>query len=143
MKALKIYLTLLFIIISGLLFDIDAQRIFYRKGFPCQMMIEKLNLNEKQKIKIEELQYNFKKKMINLQADIKMKRLELNKSFSEKEINRNKIINFINEINEIRSEKALLTANYLMDIYELLDEKQKEIFKEYRPYFFKFKYKMK
>lgn len=131
MKNQIIYSVIIFIVLSGLISNVDAQRRFRDKdGMPTRNLIEKLNLTDTQKEKFDEFRFNHQKSMIDLRADLQQKLLELNKYKSGGNLNRSKVISLTKEINEIRNKMALARANHQMDIYELLDDTQRKIWQD-------------
>ena len=117
-----------------------AQGKFYGDDFPPppKHLIEKLQLSDAQKDKFDELFFNHQKRMIELRAELRGKILELKKYKSEGDLKRSKFIDLTKEINEVRNKMALARANHQMDIYELLDDTQRKIWHDNRPYGFGF-----
>lgn len=103
---------------------------------PPRHLLEQLKLTDAQKSKFEELRFNHQKEMIDLRSDLQQKILELRKYRSGENLSRSKVISLTKEINEIRNKIALARANHQMDIYELLDETQRKIWHENRPFSF-------
>jgi Spy/CpxP family protein refolding chaperone len=95
---------------------------------------EQLNLTDAQKDKIENLRFNHQKEMIDLRADLQLKMLEMRKLRSGENLSRDKMIDLTKEINEIRNKMSLARTNHQMDIYEVLDNTQKKIWNENRPF---------
>ncbi|MGQ9644481.1 MAG: Spy/CpxP family protein refolding chaperone [Ignavibacterium sp.] len=96
-------------------------------------MEEKLNLSDSQKAKVEELRVNHQKKMIDLKANLEKKKVELRALRDSDKLNRSDLLKLTNEISEIKNSMAVEMANHHMDIYELLDNNQKQIWREMRP----------
>lgn len=94
---------------------------------------EKLNLTDSQKAKIEELRVNHQKKMIDLKANLEKKEVELRALRNSDKLNRGDLMKLTKEINEIKNSMAVEMANHHMDIYELLDNNQKQLWREMRP----------
>ncbi len=137
MKSKIIYLIIFYLIFSGLNSFTDAQRRFNKFEMPPPPhLLEELKLTAAQKDKIEELIYNHQKQMIELRSELQQKLLEMKKLRSSSELSRSKLINITKEINEIRNEISLARVNHQMDIYELLDETQRKIWNDNRPFNF-------
>ncbi|AFH49051.1 Hypothetical protein IALB_1341 [Ignavibacterium album JCM 16511] len=96
-------------------------------------MEERLNLTDAQKAKVEELRLNHQKKMIDLKANLEKKEVELKALRANDKLNRSEFLKLIKEINEIKNSIAVERANHQMDIYELLDNNQKKIWREMKP----------
>lgn len=94
---------------------------------------EKLNLTDSQKAKIEELRINHQKKMIDMKANLEKKQVELRALRSSDKLNRGELLKLTKEISEIKNSMTVEMANHQMDIYELLDNNQKQIWREMRP----------
>jgi Spy/CpxP family protein refolding chaperone len=94
---------------------------------------EKLNLTDSQKDKIEELRVNHHKKMIDLKANLEKKEVELRALRRSDKLNRSDLLKLTKEISEIKNTMAVEMANHHMDIYELLDNNQKQIWRDMKP----------
>jgi Spy/CpxP family protein refolding chaperone len=91
-------------------------------------MFEKLNLTADQKDKIQQLQIEHQKAMVDLRADIKKNRLDMKELMLKGDVSRADVLNIVKEINADRDKIATARANHMMDIYELLNEQQRKIF---------------
>ncbi|WP_337865982.1 Spy/CpxP family protein refolding chaperone [Ignavibacterium sp.] len=132
----KFLLTLIAILAIGLFTSSFAQmeRMKMRDKMHKKME-EKLNLTDSQKSKIEELRINHQKKMIELKADLEKKEVELKALRNSEKLNRNDLLKLTKEINDIRASMATGRANHQMDIYDLLDNNQKKLWREMKPEF--------
>lgn len=99
----------------------------------CDRIEERLNLTDSQKAKIEEIRVNHQKKMIDLKANLEKKKVELRALRNSDKLNRNDLVKLTKEISEIKNSIALEKANHHMDIYELLDNNQKQMWREMKP----------
>ncbi len=134
MKQKMIYLSVIILIVGGFFINSLAQDFRIRDKLPPPPpLMEKLNLTEAQKDKIEDLRFKHQEEMIDLRADLQMKMLEVRKYRSGDKIDRGKVIDMVKQINEIRNKIALARANHMMDIYDVLDNTQKKIWNENRP----------
>lgn len=132
----KFLLTLIAIFATGLFTSSFAQMERMRMHEKMHnRMEEKLNLTDAQKSKVEELRTNHQKKMIDLKADLKKKEVELRALRISEKFNRNDLLKLTKEISDLRASIANERANHLMDIYELLDNNQKKIWREMKPEF--------
>lgn len=91
-------------------------------------MMEKLNLTDEQKDKVEQLRIEHQKAMIDLRADMQKKNLALKELTSKGNYSRADYLNLVNDISSARNKIEAARANHRMDIYSLLDDQQKKIF---------------
>jgi Spy/CpxP family protein refolding chaperone len=139
MKKNIFLIIFLSLVINGLFSNSLAQGRYFGDEFPPpKHLIEKLQLSDAQQDKFEEFRFNHQKEMIDLRADLQQKILEFRKYLSSDNVSRNKVIGLTKEINEIRNKMALARANHKMDIYELLDDTQRKIWHDNRPFGFGF-----
>lgn len=106
-------------------------------------MMQKLNLTEQQQKKIDDLNYDHQKVMIKLRSDLQMKKLELRKAYSSDKISRNDIIKLTKDINTVKNDISLEKVNHQMNVYEVLDDTQKKLWKEQKENFGRNKNRMK
>ncbi len=132
----KFFLAVAVILVLGIISDSFAQmeRMKMREKMRDRME-ERLNLTDAQKAKVEELRTNHQKKMIDLKASLEKKKVELRSLRNSEKLNRSEFIKLTKEISEIRNSMAVEMANHHMDIYELLDNNQKKIWREMKPEF--------
>ncbi len=89
-----------------------------------------LNLTDEQKGKIQQLRLNMQEEVIKLNSEIQLNRVELKKLFAEKELNTDKMLNLTDSNSKLELQiKKLRTENWIK-VYNLLDAKQKEVFKK-------------
>lgn len=98
------------------------------------MMHEKLNLTADQEKKIEDLRTAHQKKMIDLRADMQKLHLEKKELLSKGNYDRKAFLALEDKIMKQRNTIETAMANHQMDVYELLDAGQKEIWNK-RPAF--------
>ncbi len=121
-------------ILSLAMFNVFAQGFGYRDGDRDRLrdrIHDKLNLTEDQESAIEDLRISHQKQMIEFRADIEKKELELQQLKNKDDYTRDEYIAITEEINNIRSTMHLARANHHMDVYELLDSNQKEIWNKF------------
>ncbi|MBT8378193.1 MAG: periplasmic heavy metal sensor [Ignavibacteria bacterium] len=92
---------------------------------------EKLNLTENQESRIEALRINHQKQMIDFRADLEKKQLEMQELKNNGNYSREEYISLTKEISKVKSEMHLASANHQMDVYDLLDSSQKEIWNQF------------
>jgi Spy/CpxP family protein refolding chaperone len=109
-----------------------------QKGFLKARLIEKLNLTDEQKSKIEDLRITHQEKMIDLKANLEKKILALKELRVKGNIDRNSVIAAVKDINQAKDEIALARANNIMDIYETLTPDQQKILRDNLGSFMKF-----
>lgn len=130
------FLVITTILVLGIISDSFAQM---ERMKMCEKMRdrmeERLNLTEAQIAKVEELRTNHQKKMIDLKANLEKKEVELKALRRSDKLNRSDLLKLTKEISEIKNAMAAEMANHQMDIYELLDNNQKKIWRDLKPEF--------
>ncbi len=107
------------------------QKVDQHKGEQFRgRMLEKLNLTDEQKNKIENLRFKHQEEMIDLKADVQKKRLALKELQHSGNYSRADYLNMVKDLNSSRDKIATAMANHRMDVYELLNDQQKKIFNE-------------
>jgi Spy/CpxP family protein refolding chaperone len=117
-----------------ILFSVDTSAQFrkFKRG-NHNMMIEKLNLTAEQKTKVDDLKIIHQKEMIDLKSELAKTRLDLKELKSKTDIKRNEVLNLVEKINGIKNKMSIARVNHRMDIYELLDDNQREIWRDTKP----------
>lgn len=115
---------------------------FQKKHFKTNM-IEKLNLTDEQKESISDLKSAHQKEMIDLKADLQKKMIDMKETRKDPKLSREKLISAVEEINTIKNKIAISRVNHGMDVYELLNDEQKKIWQEHKPFKEHFKMKFK
>ena len=127
-KILVLAAVLAALLISGNLFSQEfregnRERDEFRNRERIQ---EKLNLSTEQVDKIEALKLSHRKEMIGLIADVEKKEVELEELKNTLNFSRDAYLNKINEIISAKNKIELARANHQMDVYQLLDDNQKQ-----------------
>ena len=91
-------------------------------------MLDKLNLTDDQKEKIEGLRLKNQEEMIDLRAAVQKKELALKELQYKGNYSRSDYINLVKDISASKNKIAEARANHRMDVYELLTDQQKKIF---------------
>ena len=102
------------------------ERMKCRKDGNHFPMFQKLNLTEAQQDQIITLRLNHQMEMIDLNANLQKKKLELIELKNKVNFTREAYIDNVEAINSAKNQIAILKANCQMDIYQLLDDNQKE-----------------
>jgi len=102
------------------------ERMKCRKDGNHFPMFQKLNLTEAQQDQIVTLRLNHQMEMIDLKANLQKKKLELIELKNKGNYTREAYIDNVEAINSAKNQIAILKANCQMDIYQLLDDNQKE-----------------
>ena len=97
-----------------------------------KVMLEKLNLTDKQKEEFGKLKTEFQKKMIDLKANLQKSLIDLKEIRGNDDINRSDVINAVKKINSNKNAIALASANHRMDMYEILTPAQRKIWKTFK-----------
>ncbi len=113
--------------------DTSAQHRKFKCGDFHKQRMENLNLNEGQRTKVDELRNIHQKEMIDLRAELQKAQLDVREIKNKADFKRNDLINAVEKISSIKNKIALKRANHQMDIYELLDENQKEMWRKSGP----------
>ena len=100
------------------------------KRKPRQAGIEKLNLTNIQQDKFDKIQFAQKEKNIELKANMQKNRLEVKKLLQSDNFNENELKNLIKNGREIRNEMMDGRINTWFEVYNILDETQKQEWKE-------------
>lgn len=95
------------------------------------MIAEKLNLTADQLKKIEDLRTNHQKKMIDLRADMAKLHIEKKELLNKGNYNRKSFLALEEKIMNQRNTIEMAMANHRMDVYEVLDAKQKELWNDH------------
>jgi len=91
------------------------------------LMAKKLNLTADQQKKIDELRTGHQRKMIDLRADIAKLQLDKKEMLKKGNYDRKTFLALDEKIIKQRNVIQTARANHQMDVYELLDSNQKEI----------------
>jgi Spy/CpxP family protein refolding chaperone len=105
-----------------------AQEKRMKKDFKERRGIEQLNLNEDQKSKIQELRLQHQKSMVDLNAELKNHQLALKEIKMKKDFSRSEYLSAVEKLNEVKNKISTSHANHRMDVYEQLDNEQREKF---------------
>lgn len=119
----------------GLLIAVFAGSMFAQPRRPY--LYDKLNLSDQQITQIEKLRDQHLKKMSDYRNELSKLAIDLRSEWRSSNPDKKKIESLQNKMNEIRTKMSQDRLNHWFDIYNLLDEKQKEKFREFRSEFFK------
>jgi hypothetical protein len=72
--------------------------------------------------------------MIDLKADLQKKMIDMRDMRNNSDLNRSDLIIAVESMNAIKNQIALAVANHRMDIFELLNDDQKKIWKDHKPF---------
>lgn len=133
MKVLITSLVTLFFFISvNTIFAQPEQK--FNKRLYKERSIEKLNLTEEQENKISDLRTSHQKKMADYKAELEKAKIDMRDIRESSDISRNDMIAVVEKLNDIKNRMAIERTNHRMDVYELLNDEQKEIWKEQRQF---------
>ena len=122
MKKIAIILSLLLTVI---IFTDSFSQPKDRRQFRDNIK-EKLNLSEEQQEKIETLKIQHQKEMVDLKASLEKEKIAMKELKQNTNFSRTDYISAVERLNEIKNQIAVKHANHRMDVYELLDDNQKE-----------------
>jgi Spy/CpxP family protein refolding chaperone len=128
----------LVILLLTLIFSLDAfaqreQRL--GKAKMCVMIEKKLDLTKDQQAEIEKLRDIHQKSMIDYQAEMKKLLLDVKNLWKAETPDKEQIEAAMDNISALRSKIQKERLAHWFDVYNLLDDKQKETFKEMRQKF--------
>lgn len=125
----KLFPIAVLVLLFGWILNLNAQPF---RGY----LMDKLNLTDKQITDIEKLRDEHLKKMADLRNEIDKIAIDLRTEWRKFVPDKKKIESLTDKMNEIRSKMQKQRLSHWFDIYNLLDEKQKEKFREFRSEFF-------
>jgi Spy/CpxP family protein refolding chaperone len=120
-----------FVIISALLVFMVTSDAFSqpsRRGPGNGNRFENLNLTDSQKEKVQVLRENHLNQVNNLRDELDRLRIDKRALMRSKDIDRSKVMAHEKKMIELREQIALSRMEFRLDVYELLDDKQKEQF---------------
>jgi len=87
---------------------------------------KRLNLTEEQQDQISTMKINHQMEMVDLKANLEKNEIELTSLKNKGNYTREQYLAAIRSINSARDEIAISRAEFQMDVYQILDDKQKE-----------------
>lgn len=100
-------------------------------------LIDKLDLTEKQLNEIQKLRDSHLKFMSDYRNELQKLAIDIRSEWRNPSPDKKKIESLMDKMNEIRNKMNRQRLNHWFEVYNLLDEKQKIKFKEFREDFFK------
>ncbi|QQS34629.1 MAG: periplasmic heavy metal sensor [Ignavibacteriales bacterium] len=119
-----------------LLPDAFAQnRKFRKKEHRMERMhrLERLNLTDEQQKKVDEFRVSHQREMIDLRSELDKAKLDIRELKNKSDYKRSDLISAVEKLSAIKNKIAIAQTNHHMDIYELLDKNQKEVWNNFRP----------
>lgn len=95
--------------------------------------IENLNLTKEQKNQIDKFRLEHRKAVIDLKAEISKNRLQIEELLKEQNIDESKIRSLVNKNSDLQAKLKESALNMWFKSYSVLDDKQKEQWKENTP----------
>ena len=117
-------LLIVFIIALFVSAPVFGQRMMYKDRMN---KMQQLNLTEAQQDRCAELRTNHQEKMIDLRSELQKSKLAFDELRRKGNYSRSDYLNATSEIGKIRDKIATATAGHRMDVYEILDDSQKEV----------------
>lgn len=114
----------IFIIALFISSPILGQRMMYKDKMDC---INQLSLTDNQQDRVAEIRATHQENMIDLRSELQKSRLEINELRRKGGYSRSDYLNAVSEIGNIREKIATAMAAHRMDVYEILDDSQKEM----------------
>lgn len=141
MKSGMLKLSILVFLIFGL--SINKAQTSKRSGAGQCRMTDKLNLTEEQKESIDNFRYEHQESVIELRSQFERNRLEMDKLMDEVDLDQSRILDLSKTGSELRGQIQESRTRMWLNIYNTLDESQKEIWKKSRMGSNKFDRKMR
>ena len=130
MKNLKIVVFSLLIAVLFNPFSYSQMRQNSRSDGMRDMIKNKLQLTPEQEKTIAQLRLKHEQDLVDLTSSLKKKELEKEKILLGDVVKRDDILKVTKEIEEVKGKIGVERMNHQMDVYEQLDAKQKEIWKD-------------
>lgn len=134
MKSIIYSLAILLLFASVCTTILAQPRQKFHKKYYKERIIEKLNLTDDQENKISGLRTKHQKKMADLKAELEKAKIDIRDLRDNSDLTRTEMILAVESINTIKNTMALERANHKIDVYELLTNEQKQIWKEHEPF---------
>jgi len=96
-------------------------------------LMEQLNLTDQQEEQVSKLRSEHQLNMIDSRAEIRKLEVQLNDEKRKKDLDEEKILSLTKQIGEQKADLQTRSTQMWLNVYNLLDEKQKEIWKDHRP----------
>ncbi len=123
----KISVIAIIIVTALMIQNLFAQEMMNHKNkgdrFP---MFQKLNLTEEQQDQISTMRLNHQMETVDLKANFEKKKLEMAELKNKGNYTREQYIAKVEAINLAKNQLAISKANFQMDVYQLLDDTQKQ-----------------
>jgi Spy/CpxP family protein refolding chaperone len=91
-----------------------------------ERMQKNLNLTDEQIAKMSDIRFEHQNMAIDLKGKIKKNRLIVRKMMEDNKIEKEKLLKIVSQNNELLSKIKLSKTNMWLDIYNILDDTQKE-----------------
>ena len=116
------------ILISIFIFQNLLAQNCYKDNFNSDNypMYKRLNLTEEQQDQMSTMKINHQMEMVDLKANLEKNEIELTSLKNKGNYTREQYLAAIQSINSARDEIAISRAEFQMDVYQILDDKQKE-----------------
>lgn len=97
------------------------------KGHGSFMMQKMLNLTDEQTATFNDIRYKHQMEAIDLQAELKKNQVEVRKMMADKNVNSNELLQLTKANNEILAKMRTSRTQMWLDVYNILNNDQKEI----------------
>ncbi len=106
-------------------------------------IVKELNLTDKQKDELSKIRSEYQKKIIDLKADQQKLRIDLKNEIINMNLDESKILSISSKISDLQAKIKESRMKMWLESYKLLDDKQKEIWKNSSPLSADFGHKLK
>ena len=124
MKKLVVLLLAASITFSSAIF---AQPFKHKPMDGKKRITQLLKLNDSQLKKFNEIRFTNQEKMIDLRAKIRKNQLKIREMAASKNISKSAVMNLVDKISSLRSTMAKQKMGMWFDVYNILDDTQKDI----------------
>ncbi len=125
-----LFAALLFASLTAFGQDAGANTQMRQHPFGGQSMKERLNLTDQQQAQLRDLQFQFRKKQIQLRAKIQLARLETRELFSADKPDRSAIEKNVKAISDLQYQQKLDRIDHLFAVRNILTPEQLKIWKD-------------
>ncbi len=128
MKKLILYLFVALLAFSPSKSFADSEENFCDQP-KLKHIVKELNLTDKQKDELSKIRSEHQKKIIDFKADLQKLRIDLKDEMKKTNLDESKILSISSKISDLQAKIKESRMKMWLDSYKLLDDKQKEIWK--------------
>ncbi len=107
--------------------NLDRGTNWGNRGFDGLRIQTMLKLTEEQSVKFNDIRYSHQMSVIDIQSEIQKNRIEVRKMMSDNKIDSGKLLQLTGANNELHGKIKTSRTQMWLDIYNVLNDDQKEI----------------